>query len=1202
MSAIVNSHKNSPQILNPETTLALHLNGVKLIEASAGTGKTYTISNLYLRYVLEGRTVDQILVVTFTNAATEELRGRIRERLYQTLRLLEHAGQSEDDFLRLLLQRAESLRPEELKKWIDLLRLAVRSMDEASISTIHGFCQRALTDHAFNSGQAFDVEMSNDDEAFWVSALTDWWRRTAYPMNDFELSLLLSALESLPNLIQLQRPLRMAQDKTLLPETNESLDELMQGLAKNVVWIKQQWREHSTELTRILSNSGALKRGPYKQEVLDPVIQAMQQFSAEDGSCALPEKFNMFTSGQLHKDSKPTQKGKDPELEHPFFKACQKLLDDSGRQLKACALGDASEYAQAHIQKSKQQSQTISFNDQLTLLLQALHGPQGEALAQSLRQRLTVAMIDEFQDTDSVQYGIFSRLYLYQPETALIMIGDPKQAIYSFRGSDIFSYMQAREDAIDHRYTLDTNWRSVPGLIDGVNAIFANRPDPFIYAEAIEFNPVMSAFADENKRPADYLMRDGERVKPLTLWKIPLKPDGKPQSKGEVSDAMALSTAAEIATLIKEGQSGRVTIGQRALRAGDIAVLVRSGHEGAALRKQLLRLGIAVVSVGRDKVFQTDEAKSLHRLLKAVIQHKDRAALREGLSSALLGYSYVDIAAIIDDEGRWAEYAAEIAEFNRLWLMRGFMPMFQQLLKGLSIGLRIASRGEAERRLTNLLQLAELLQQASRVHPGHVALLGWYQQQMEQASDEAEMRMESDEALVKIVTIHTSKGLEYPVVFLPWMWTCRRPTCARRLIAYHDDEHRGFLDCGADENSESCRRFEKERLAEDLRLAYVALTRARVKLYLAWGWVNTGGNAPCNSGSSALAYLLHPIQSAQQLNKQFPSVFGSKSKVDIDIDQDMKRLMEVARHSIEIAELPEAGLGQAVALGDGESLGLSAKAFEGRVSSDWRVSSFSGLTRDIHQTAHGGSARTGLDPILDFPAGSHVGLFLHLLLEKLDFSRNINEQTRALTQQHATRFGLDKERYSDTICDWMEDVMRTALNDQGLRLSELTAQQRLNELPFDFSIDHLDIGALNRLLDQSSKQTLAPLVMEDFRGMMSGVIDLVFEYQGRYYIADYKSNYLGGSLQDYAPDKLQTAVYDRRYDLQYLLYCLALHRYLKTRLADYQYERHFGGAFYLFLRGMREDSGPAYGVYFDLPEFSLIETLDKEIFGEGAAQ
>ncbi|MFV2031212.1 MAG: 3'-5' exonuclease, partial [Gammaproteobacteria bacterium] len=797
-----------------------------------------------------------------------------------------------------------------------------------------------------------------------------------------------------------------------------------------------------------------------------------------------------------------------------------------------------------------------------------------------------VAMIDEFQDTDAIQYGIFKRLYFAQKHTSLVMIGDPKQSIYSFRGGDIFTYIKARGEAGVQHYSLQTNWRSEAPLIQAVNSLFGRRDAPFIYAGSIDFRPAIAA----EKELKETLLIDGLAASPLTIWRVPLNEKQKPCSKAQAQDMLHEATANEIARLIQGGDNGNVTLGEDPLRSADIAVLVRTSYEGNALRSRLVEKGVRAVTIGRERVFDSEEASGLLVLLRAINHCSDRRLLRNALGSSLLSLDYLDIAAVIDDEDAWQEWLDKINRLHSLWQGRGFIVMFQQLLEELKIGEKLAAGDEADRRLTNLLHIAELLQQQSRVGAGLDALLGWYRDQISQASsEESELRLESDEALVKIVTIHSSKGLEYPVVFIPYLWECK-PTdlSGNSLLRFHDEDNNLVVDLGSPDFSRHAYRAEKERLAEDVRLAYVAITRARSKVYLAWGDIGDG-NMKGPPAKTALAYLLHPRQSPEVLVDHFPEAFSRPAS----LDEDLASLQAAGEGSIEVIALPQGSDSSPRESRQQAEAPLGVAQFAARPATNWRIASFSSLTQDIHQVAHGGSTGSDRDPILDFPAGSHVGLLLHSLLEHLDFQQDIQPQCRRLLPAIARRYGLDSSERQATVSDWMEILVQCSLNNDGLSLSKLSPAQRLNELTFDFGLDLLDISRLNDWFARAGTQQVEPIGGRDFRGLITGVIDLVFEYQGKYYLADYKSNFLGGRIDDYAPAKLARAMAARRYDLQYLLYSIALHRYLAQRISDYRYEQHFGGVYYLFLRAMRPQYGPDYGIYFDLPDWNRLDSLDR---------
>ena len=1222
-----------PRPLDAAATLQLPLSGSKLIEASAGTGKTYTIANLYLRYVLAGRRVSEILVVTFTNAATEELRGRLRQRLQQMLVCLDvgiapDVGQ--DAFLALQYQQLQALTEEQRSLAATRVRLAVRTMDEAVIHTIHGFCQRALRDHAFSSGQSFDLELVSDDDALWREALKDWWRRNTYEADEDALKLLTDAFPSVAHLIDAQKILRGDSSVKVLPEHRLDLSAVVarwRQLSESVTALAEQWRTRNGELREILLGSGKLKRlkNHYRQSELQPTLEEIDEWFRGARELPMPPCFTLIGATRISAAQLP-KRPDDPRLDDPFFTACQAILDETALLKDAMpitCLHEATQFARQHMEKVKQDAQLLTFNDQLSRLLEALQGEQGDTLARALRSAMPVAMIDEFQDTDAIQYGIFRRLYLSGPGAAgnephdsaphdsapsgMVMIGDPKQAIYSFRGGDIFTYAAARRDAGEELYTLDTNWRSVPALINAVNTVFMQRPAPFVYPSAIDFQPVKPA----PKEHAEF-SEQGDVPPPLVLWHIGYGEDGQPISKDVSKELLAGSVADEIVRLVQGGAAGTIRLGDRPLRPGDIAVLVRAHSEGACVREALLERGIAAVAAGRDKVFHSDEAKALALLLNAVARSTERTAQRLALATDLLGLRYDEMAAILDDEREWLRWNAQLKALREQWVRRGFMAMFQSLLEELDIAMRMAAAPLAERRLTNLLHLAELLQQNARVHPGVEALLNWFREQIDTGDDENELRLESDEKLVKILTIHVSKGLEYPVVFVPFLHSCRKQQ-GKDAFTFHDAAGRACLDLGSPQRDANQRLADKERLAEDVRLLYVALTRARARLYLAWGEVSVQQSS---SASTALAWLLHSQLDPAALEQQ-------SFKVDFTDENAfapaLARLQSAANGTLQVLPLPRPAEQRLRLPAEHHRAELAAVEFKGHIATDWRVNSFTSLTRGIHQSPHGGSKSGIPDPIMDFPAGSRTGLFLHAVLEDLDFSGDVPSQVELLNRKHALRFGFDADMQQATVVHWIQAILQTPLvcnpKEDSLRLEMISPQQRLNELAFDFAVGKVSVAAL----DQATRSALDgaagvdPVPMRgplptsvdlpggaDFRGMITGIIDLVFEHQGRFYIADYKSNYLGSSLEDYAPARLHRAMLERRYDLQAVLYVLALHRYLRQRITDYDYERHMGGVYYLFVRGMRPQHGARYGVFHQRPAREVVEQLDRVILGTPA--
>ncbi len=1183
---------STPLILNTENMLHMDLSGIKLIEASAGTGKTYTIANFYLRHILAGRVPADILVVTFTNAATEELRGRIRLRLFLAQQVLSGRENTEDDFLSQLAFEFASLNDDQQQ--IQLLRLqhGLRFMDQAAISTIHSYCQRVLQDYALPSFQYFDNELLIDDHDLWQSALKDWWRQASYTLDEAESMLLVKALGSFESFAKRVNEVRKKNSVNIIPQADNSLPQAFESFRSQEASLRNLascWNAEKSQLKDILRNSKALSRSakyPYQRQRIEGFLATVDLYFESGKLLSIPGVFSYLSSNSLYQFSTPSKQGTDPNLEHIFFKmvsAVEDKLIQIRQSIIVTASLDALEYCSQQVRASKQVSRQISYQDQLDYTRQALLASGGSKLASSLRQQYPVAMIDEFQDTDAVQYDIFRLIYFGQNDISLTLIGDPKQAIYSFRGGDIFTYMRARLLPDIELCVLQTNWRSQPGLVSAVNQFFSHREDPFIFSDSIKF---MSAKAAESN--SRYVLKfDDKTLSPLTLWQIPVH-DNKPFNKEVASEYLDRAVAEEILRLIKGGQEKRVCVDGQALQSGDIAILVRSAYQGDSIRRALEERGIAAVTIGRDNVYHSEEADGLSLILNAVVHFNNQSMLRQALTSHLLNLDHRKISSISSNEANWHGWIEQFGALNQIWLSRGFIPMFQKLLQSFKLGLKLSARDQAERRLTNLLQLGELLQQQSLRSGGIDNLLNWFHQQRhESVSEEAELRLESDRSLVKIVTIHKSKGLEYPVVFLPYLWSCRAIDAKKDVVLFHDDALEAVVDLGSSQLETHALLADKERLAEDIRLLYVALTRARSKVYLAWGEAGSRGRSG-NSSQTALAYLLHSKQTPRDLNEQYANGINGPET----LRSDLIAFANAAGRDIELLDLPLATEGDTVEDIYGVDVDLQTRDFQASEQSAWRVSSFSSLTRDIHQVANTGNSISQGDEILDFPAGSRVGLLLHAIFEHLDFQSNIEAQCQDLLPRHASRFGLDFSDRLPVLIAWFKETLQTPLLQPGLSLSVLSCQQRLDELAFDFALDHADIPMLNAWLARKTDQLTAPISAQNFRGLISGIIDLVFEYDGKYYLADYKSNFLGSSLDDYRVDKLKRAMLDRRYDLQLHIYSIALHRYLRQRIRNYDYQQHFGGAYYLFLRAMRRSSGADFGVYYEKPCQSDIEELD----------
>ncbi len=1182
---------------NPLNTLRFPLHGERLIEASAGTGKTYTIAGLYLRLLLghgplieEGAdagqpsvherplSVTEILVVTFTEAATAELRGRIRSRIHEA-RLAFMRGHSSDTLLAQLLEEVEDHELAARR-----LLAAERQMDEAAVFTIHGFCQRMLKQNAFESGALFETEFLTDDSQLRLQAVSDYWRAEFYPVD----KALASAVRALwPSPAALLREMGSWLDNSELeihPALgDETLAARHQAAMARIAAVKSEWLAQTDEIRR--QTDGQISR--YTGKNYEGWLAKIADWAQDESSgYAIPKELERFGQTVLEENLK--KGGAVPTL--PLFSQIDELLA-SRPGIRDLILQRAAKVVRSRMQASKRQAHQLSFDDLLKDLDGALGSSLGERLCERIRATYRVAMIDEFQDTDPQQYRIFHRLYGGHTDTALLMIGDPKQAIYGFRGADIFTYIQARRNVSAH-YTLGRNWRSSSALVGAVNGLFERAKDPFIYEADIPFLPV------ESQGKSKALLLDGATAPVLHCWQL----TGQPTfNRGDYQSKMARATAAEIHRLLTLAREGKAQIGDKAVKAGDIAVLVRTGAEGKLVQQELARLAIASVYLSnRESVLEQTEAREILLILHACQNPSEERSLRAALATGLFDLDAKALDGLASDERAWESAVQEFMEYRKIWHRRGVLAMLRALLHRRNLASSLLASPYGERRLTNFLHLGELLQQVSSELDGEYALLRWLGEAVSRPNGqdgEQILRLESERKLVQIVTIHKSKGLEYPLVFLPFICSHR----AADTPLFHETGEAGnrtVLDLTGAE--ESLAEADKERLAEDLRLLYVALTRG---VYATWL-----GLAPVRAGAGKSEKTdLHRTAIGYLLQKGEEGDAGTLATALTDLAQALPGVAVGEPSLTRPAPLP------AEAETPGEP---TVRAFQGQLERDWWISSYSGLAAQGNGHGKGVLANPGFDDevateaavtvqeeeapapsIFTFPKGARPGTLLHSLFETIDFEHAGGESLAQHIAALLTQEGFD-EGWAPVLQQQVEAVLDTSL-ETGLgdpvRLRDLAPERKQVELEFFLPMGRVTAPALTALCQQHDPLSRGgkPLGFATVQGMLKGFIDLVFEWQGRWYLLDYKSNHLGMSPADYGRPALERAMREHRYDLQYQLYSLALHRLLALRLPGYDFDRHFGGVFYLFLRGM-----PQGGIFHARPSRELVLGLD-ELFSKG---
>ncbi|MET0327296.1 MAG: exodeoxyribonuclease V subunit beta [Luteimonas sp.] len=1195
--------------MNPvDPFLALPLHGTRLIEASAGTGKTFTLATLVTRLIVEHRLrIGQILAVTFTEAATQELRKRIRERLVLTARLVDAPEDGdaapEARLSRAIIARHLAAGDETSAQLQRRLQQAADEIDLAAIFTIHGFCARVLREHALESGQTFaPPELLASDRALREELAADLWRSAAADADDAVLLMGLwkggpdDMARDLGPLIRepvLRPPVTPPQ-----PDPRPARDAAAQLL---IAAIDAHIGEAQTAIAAAFDGKifdGRRARRPSFDKAFQTLRdgRALAHWVLDDKS-----HLDKLLPARLLDFCKEETQSKVPCS--PLFDALHTWADaeciaqDWYAQAKTHLLHRLRDAARTRLAQRKRELRVQTYDDLIDGVADALHGPHAHALVQRLRAQYAIALVDEFQDTDTRQWDIFRTVFGDSEATratgcdpALFLIGDPKQAIYGFRGGDVQTYLLAARSATAAP-PLDRNFRSRPSVLSAIDALYTQAGDTAFLDPQIRFHRVLPG----TKRADADFQRNGTTAPALTLWQAPAPQADdagkrKPHSAGHARELATDACVAAIHAVLTDARKGAATLDGIPVQPGDIAVLVRKHGEATRIQQALAAVGIPAVAAGRQSLFETPEAHELLTVLLALLHTADDGRLRAALSTVLLGVDAAGIAALDDNGDTHRAWQAKALAWRERWQRGGPLALVSDLCA--DSGERLLGLLDGERRVTNYLQLGELLQQADARALGLHGLVDWLGRQIVQADaeDEAQLlRLESDARRVQIVTLHKSKGLEYPLVFLPYVGIggmARKPDHAcvvadaegRRALHWKLQTETSGWDAASDAKLQADR-------AEDARLLYVGLTRAEHAL-----WIATGDFY--NATITPLAAMLRDLP-------------------------DTPGIARDTRTPGALPWLPPASEGNTPA----------ARRIERHIAPDWWVYSFTQLANadsgggdpstQATVAAAGGNDEPEGEPGTEAPqpaeaydprfAGNRFGVVLHEALEEGDFPawRGWRAGDAAPGGERDTiEAALRGGGYAAEELDDGMDVLTALIGQtltvalpEGVRLCDVPADMRRAEIEFQFALRPTAVDTLIALLHAHGvvQGRHGFGLRRTLEGLMTGLIDLTYTHAGRWYVLDYKSNRLTG----YDAPTLQRAMADSEYDLQALIYTLALHRWLRFRLGDgYDYARDFGGIRYLFCRGLDATRNDSPGVFAQRYAPALIDALDALFAGE----
>ncbi|MFC4892016.1 exodeoxyribonuclease V subunit beta [Pseudofrancisella aestuarii] len=1179
------------------------LAGRHIIEASAGTGKTYNITELYVRLLLEKRNSlnerllpSQILVMTFTKDATQEIIGRVESKLR--------------DVIKNHKSGKEVLSEENYKH----LKRALLEIDEAAIFTIHGFCKKVLSEQAFTSGIEMDVSMEVDTSDILQKVVEDFFRNNINNNQENYEYLKLNKLHTperfldrngLGNIVKSNYKIDFVnendfykQKQTVLNKIEKYSEDIENLIILNTGSKKGKTRE--TEILKRKEEFNHLKAWLNERDIT--TISTEAKSFAGRTRIKDDEQLNLIFE-EWHKLFVGRKNNNYPNSTDAFYKD----LIDKDEQIEILKnkfksyefIEKACLQIRKNFIKAKEQKGVLDFNDLITKLCQSVQ--TSSDLVKTLQTQYPVALIDEFQDTDAEQYQILDTIYpTSKEELMLLMIGDPKQAIYGFRGGDIFTYLKAKASCpAENHWSMDTNWRSTSQMIKAYNRLFYKEDYEIdsavgkdIFSEGIDYQTVKaSPNADSKSKVFD------DNFKPINYFYYDVTED---DNKNDIDTKLSAWTANEIVRLLNS----------KKVIESDIAILVENGKQAKVIQQALQQKNLSSVYLSqRDNVYKSQEAQEILFLMEGINELENKSLLKKALSTSLLGGNAEKFLAYLDEEkieewGRQIDYAKGLRD---KWHKYGFMSFIMQILHESFI-----QRTEnKERVITNVLHLAELIKVAENKYKHPNQLIKWYRQQIKSdINSEGELRLESDDNLIKIITIHGSKGLEYPIVFIPFAsYVSTKKFDAKSFNKYYDSQlEQTVYKIGKDDNVKQA--VDKETIEELMRLLYVAVTRAEHRCYIGMAKYNKGEKSPL----------------AQFLNYKKDEEWLEKVQKITNNPANQSLLLEINNfQSIEIQHASDNVANQE----------LKASQIHKLENDNWEMLSFSKISKskpqniilekenDESEDDKAQEVQQKLEFRFTATKGADIGNILHNVLEHTDFSTN--QIDNVLLQEQMDRYKVVAAEDFNNLKNWLEECLtapiseieqqsslvqkesnfqgelfddnKSALQMSSFCLKDIPDSKTLKEAEFYFPVTNKKLYKTNiiKALGEYRRKAIGydELSNQKVFGMLHGFIDLIFEHNGKYYIADYKSNYLGDSLEDYSQEKMRQKNQDSFYDLQYLIYSVALHRYLSSNLPSYSFDKHFGGVYYFYLRGLKD----GFGVYKTKVERSTLEKMDSIFTG-----
>jgi len=1100
---------------------SVDLSGKNLIEASAGTGKTYSIGILTLRLIIEKNIpVNKILMVTFTNAAVAELEDRIRKFIRAAYKISK-GGKVHSDYDGIVALLDDIIDENKATEdgIVASLDAAIQLLDETSIQTIHSFCQNTLTEYAFETDQMYGAELLTNIDDIIIDSVQDFWRKH---ITGLDIEFLGMINIKMANLISVVKD--SLAEKVFIGKKVDGVNDI-NNLYQIQLNLKQDFLTHVENKNwddyldgcLAISGVGLGTVNKWKEYALDAEIFWEKLKNNKTNRLFLEDEIRL----------KNNYNNNITKSENTIYHKVIEL---------------ASNRVNKHLFENKLMTQ----DDLITNVHKAVAIKKNIKLIASLKDKYQAVFIDEFQDTDKNQYDIFDTTFSGgEDDSILFYIGDPKQSIYGWRKADINTYFNAKNGC--ETRVMNVNYRSSNNYVDAMNEFFQASVDPFHFTENKDKGNTIDYEAITANKENSSLVVNDEGIKPMTIYKD--------------AEDISIKTADGILQLLNNGK-----LNGKKINPSNIAVLVRKKDQGKEVKSALESFGVPAITMDDSRVFESDEAKNIGYILETVIDLSWKR-INKALLNVFTGKSAQDLL-----ELNKKSEVNNFRNYQEIWSNNGVYAMLLQYISDYNVKEGLASVNGGERIISNFYQIAEILQKQEVENKySKTEVYRFLRRNIEgfdDQNDEYQQRIESDEQAVKIVTIHKSKGLEYDIVFAPFLdFTLTNKWTFLDFRAKNND-YVFTLKNQMTDDEKAIWGLQNEQ--ENRRLIYVAITRAKYNCFI------FKKEELENKPTSLSPFFVKLAEQGTNLKEIEIKNF------DWELDEDEKFIPEKNESTKLSLDIPK-------------NLKLEDR--------HWRKMSYSYLSGD-----HGYSPKElkvdsydegSYDQFIfkDLPKGAHVGNLLHNIFEFIDFTEQDSSKWIDTIEVSLKRFLPNpdfKEAFTPQLLKMTQMVLNTKMGvgEELFKLSSILNSNKITELEFDFMTDNFNVDKLSTLKKYLPENFhISTKKNENIEGILHGFIDLFFEHNGKYYILDWKSNFLGDGIDDYSEEKLITAMSDSNYHLQYMIYSLAIRKYLNSKLGDkFNYEDHFGGVIYLFLRGVRADGDT--GIYTYKPASKLIDKLE----------